>query len=362
MPCPNRAYCVSIGRDDNSRVQVTQTEVETFLATLSDEDDANTRNAYRTALKAFLATKIPIDDNVLRAFDRWLATHTYQPKGHTGKRTPRPHPRKAYAETTRRLYVAALRRFVDYLIAEDQLDEMDVGKAESKLRSLRSRRGAPPYARPTVPAQLSRLIAYYDELEPPDPDQPDAARLHLELLRNRAFMHTLYATGGRVSEVLKVTREQVDDGRWDEALVKGKGNKDRDLLLTSEAMTAIQAYCRARGADPYPALFISHRRGLGRPLTRVSGWAIVKRAAFALGIADASPHKFRHYRGQQLLNEGMPLDMVQAYLGHASPETTRRIYAPTDKAVLKDQLKTYGLVPKDAEEGVKRRGGGSRIS
>ncbi|NJM42584.1 MAG: hypothetical protein HC853_18490 [Anaerolineae bacterium] len=54
----------------------------------------------------------------------------------------------------------------------------------------------------------------------------------------------------------------------------------------------------------------------------------------------------------------MSLDVVQAFLGHASPETTRRIYAPTDKAVLKDQFKTFGLSPNQAEEGAKRRAGG----
>jgi len=53
----------------------------------------------------------------------------------------------------------------------------------------------------------------------------------------------------------------------------------------------------------------------------------------------------------------MSLDRVQAFLGHASPETTRRIYAPTDKAVLKDQFRTYGLSPAHAEEGAKRRVG-----
>lgn len=130
-------------------------------------------------------------------------------------------------------------------------------------------------------------------------------------------------------------------------------------LLTPEAMKAIQMYCRARGADTYEPLFISHRRGLGGRLSRVSGWAIVKRAAQALDMADmASPHKFRHFRGQQLLNEGMTLDVVQAFLGHASPETTRRIYAPTDHAVLKDQSRTFGLPASQAEESAKRRRGG----
>ena len=53
----------------------------------------------------------------------------------------------------------------------------------------------------------------------------------------------------------------------------------------------------------------------------------------------------------------MSLDRVQAFLGHASPETTRRIDVPTDKAVLKDQFRTYDLSPAQAEEGAKRRVG-----
>jgi site-specific recombinase XerD len=349
----------------------TQGDVDAFLDTLLDMDDAktntntNTRAAYATALNVFLSCKLPIDDNVFREFDRRLSRRTYQPRGtkitrKDGKRIALPHPRRGYAQTTRRLYVSALKRFVDYLLAEDVLDDnaLDMGKAQAKLRSLKSWRSAPLYRRPNIAPELARLVTYYDTVEEPDIGESDSERLRLELLRNRAFMQTLYATGGRVSEVLSITRAGVRDGHFDETMLKGKGGKDRDLLLTPEAMRAIQIYCQARGADTYKALFISHRRGLGEPLSRVSGWAIVKRAAQALGMQKtASPHKFRHYRGQQLLNEGMTLDVVQAFLGHASPETTRRIYAPTDKAVLKDQFKTFGLPPSQAEEGAKRRAG-----
>jgi integrase len=57
---------------------------------------------------------------------------------------------------------------------------------------------------------------------------------------------------------------------------------------------------------------------------------------------------FRHLRAQQLLDEGMALDMLQAYLGHADIGTTRRIYAPrTQLSALKDQVNTFG---KSAEE------------
>jgi len=225
-----------------------------------------------------------------------LARHTRQ----SDKKVALSYPKRPYTASTRRLYVAALKRFVDFRIAEDRLDDidMDVGKAEAELRSLRSKRGAAPYHRPAIAPELAWLITYYDDVPLPDPDERDAERLTLEQFRNRALMHTLYASGGRISEVLRMTRAGVRAGRLDEVTVKGKGGKDRDLLLTPESQAAIRDYCRARGMDPYPALFISHRRGLGRPLTRVSGWAIVKRAAHALGLdKEASPHKFRHFRG-----------------------------------------------------------------
>ena len=123
------------------------------------------------------------------------------------------------------------------------------------------------------------------------------------------------------------------------------------LLLTSEAQEKIRAYCNARD-DSYDALFISHRRGLGQALSRVSVWQAVKKATYALGLSKiTSPHSFRHFRATQLLNEGMPLESVQAYLGHSSPETTRKVYAHTHTRVLRDQLNTFGLSPKEASRG-----------
>ena len=83
----------------------------------------------------------------------------------------------------------------------------------------------------------------------------------------------------------------------------------------------------------------------------MSIWRIVKRAAKALGLSKTcSPHMFRHYRATQLLNEGMPLESVQAYLGHSSPQTTRVVYAHTQVAVLRDQLATFGLSPREATQ------------
>jgi integrase/recombinase XerD len=115
-------------------------------------------------------------------------------------------------------------------------------------------------------------------------------------------------------------------------------------------MQAIQAYIAER-QDEHPGLFISHGRGYGKPLGRGTIWAVVKTAAKALGLhKSTSPHSFRHYRATQLLNEGMPLESVQAYLGHQDISTTRKVYAHTKTAVLRDQLATFGRSPTEAVE------------
>jgi len=55
-------------------------------------------------------------------------------------------------------------------------------------------------------------------------------------------------------------------------------------------------------------------------------------------------HAFRHQRAQDLADEGMPMDTIQTYLGHASIETTRSTYAPkTPTHFIEDQIVTFGL-------------------
>mgnify|MGYP002066713061 CR=1 FL=1 len=64
-------------------------------------------------------------------------------------------------------------------------------------------------------------------------------------------------------------------------------------------------------------------------LSVTSAHNIVKKAVNALNLHPSlSAHDFRHFRATQLLREGMPLEVVQEYLGHADVSTTRNVYAP----------------------------------
>jgi len=292
---------------------------------------ANTRYAQRQTTPPAPQYAIrDLRDDILLRFHEWMVDRKYAPQ-------------------TRDNYIAAVKRFLIWLDANDRLPAgFQVGKAVNRLRAARGTRRSAKAGREPDPG-IPRIVTYYDSTPLPSPDSPRDRLERLKLLRARAVVHTLYASAGRVSEVASLTREMVLDGRLSEVRITGKGGKDRMMLLTKDAQNAIAAYCRERD-DHFPGLFISHGRGSGKALGRGTLWAVVKHAAKALGLYQGtSPHAFRHYRAQQLLHEGMDLDVLQAYLGHADISTTRRIYAPyTALEKVRDQLETFGRSAKEA--------------
>jgi site-specific recombinase XerD len=271
---------------------------------------------------------VRLQDDVLEEFYKWL----------TGQYN---------SQQTVRTYLSAVRRFLTWLDARDLL-AFQLGKAQNRLKAAQGKKARFPYKHRQVDPELPRVVTYYDELPLPQGDDLQSQVERLKILRARAIVHTLYASGGRVSEVASLTRDMVLDGRLDEVHLIGKGGQPRLILLTPEAMRAIQAYIAERG-DRYPGLFISHGRSHGQPLGRGTIWAVVKKAVQAMGLHEStSPHSFRHFRATQLLNEGMPLESVQAYLGHQDISTTRKVYAHTKTAVLRDQLATFGRSPTES--------------
>jgi integrase/recombinase XerD len=139
----------------------------------------------------------------------------------------------------------------------------------------------------------------------------------------------LYSTAARLSEVIGLNRGNVDQGRSPYATIMGKGSRPRTIYLREYARRALQVYLAER-RDTNPALFVSHSRNARNArLSATSAHNIIKRAVKALGLHPGlSAHDFRHYRATQLLREGMPLEVVQEFLGHADISTTRGIYAP----------------------------------
>jgi site-specific recombinase XerD len=299
-----------------------------------------TITAYRCALQLAIGWELPLDDDALKAFDYGLSKRSYSRRIKDGGRVKTVKGR--YSATTRQLYVTSLKQFLYWLEAEDLAPAgFNLARCAGKLQASRGKRARAPYQHRSPDQELMAIVEHLDQSPAPSPHARDSQRLTLELLRNRALVHTLRCSGGRIAEVLGLKRFQVQDGRKDEALILGKGGKQRVLFLDRPALSAIARYCGERN-DQFEPLFISHRRGLGQALTPSSAWQIVKRVARALGLRGlASPHMFRHHLAEDMLRSGAPLESVQAVLGHADIGTTRKVYAPADVDQAREAMRRY---------------------
>lgn len=138
-------------------------------------------------------------------------------------------------------------------------------------------------------------------------------------LRDKAMLEFLYSTGARVSEMVSLKKEDLDliSGV---TKVKGKGKKERLLILGEPAVESLKRYIDAR-TDCNKSLFINKREGTlsDRGVRDIINRYIKK---FAL-TQKISPHTFRHSFATHLLNKGADLRSVQELLGHSSIATTQ---------------------------------------
>ncbi len=200
--------------------------------------------------------------------------------------------------------LSALRGLFGYLVAEKH-----VRADPTELLD-------PPRAPKKLPVVLSReeVLALLDA---PDEDTPRG-------LRDAAMLHTMYAAGLRVSELVSLS---LGDVNLETGFVQafGKGGKRRIVPLGAHARRRIERWrleVRARWApDSSRALFVTH---LGKPMTRQGFFALVRRYALVAGITKTiSPHKLRHSFATHLLLGGADLRAVQTMLGHADITTTQ---------------------------------------
>ncbi len=143
-------------------------------------------------------------------------------------------------------------------------------------------------------------------------------------VRDRAMLHTMYAAGLRVSELVNLDLGDLNLGEGFLSAL-GKGNKQRIVPIGEHARVAMVQYLsevRPKWARPASrACFVTAR---GKAMTRQGFWSIVKKYARAAGITkQISPHKLRHSFATHLLAGGADLRSVQTMLGHADISTTQ---------------------------------------
>ena len=157
--------------------------------------------------------------------------------------------------------------------------------------------------------------------------------------RDNLLVKMLKELGVRVSELTNLRLEDIDVVGL-QVEVQGKNNKRRTLPIKSSLASTISSYIsNDRKNNKYsssPYLFVSERSG---KLHRNTVLAVVKKAGKEVGIKECYCHKFRHSLATNMSRNNVPIQVIQAFLGHSEIQTSIDFYVNIDKDQLKQALK-----------------------
>ena len=240
-----------------------------------------------------------------------------------------------YAQSTVEAYTSALRDFAKYfhkppdqlgpehirqfqlhLLVDQKLAANTVKQRMAAVqfffvRTLKRRYLREDFPYPKTPRRLPAVLS-----------QEEVTRLidAAANLSHRAMLMTLYSTGVRRAEMVRLKVSDIDSQRMVIHVHQGKGSKDRDVPLSPKLLETLREYWRWRKPNNY--LFPGNR-GPDVPLTPKAVWYACRGAAQRAGIQKrVGPHTLRHSYATHLLESGADLRTIQLLLGHADIKHT----------------------------------------
>lgn len=236
---------------------------------------------------------------------------------------------------TRNARLAAVRSFFQHVAANDP---EALGVAH-RILAIPLKRAHTEVTHHLTREELDALIAA--------PDQRTARGR-----RDRTLLLFLGRTGARVSEALAVN---VDDLHFDrsrpQVLLRGKGRRERVVPVAADLAGALRALIAEHGLDQQAPIF---QGAHGERMTRFGATHVLRRAVTTATTAQpglagkvVSPHVLRHTLAMTLLQSGVDLLTIQAWLGHSQVATTHR-YAAADVEMMRrglDQAAISGKQP-----------------
>lgn len=166
-------------------------------------------------------------------------------------------------------------------------------------------------------------------------------------IRLNTIINTLYSSGMRISELVNIKLNEIlaairNDEKCSYLIIKGKGGKERLILLNEIAIKSINEYLNVRAkfiANGQESKWLFPGDKFDNPITRQRVGQLMKDLARECGIGEkkVSPHIIRHSFATHLLNSGADIVFIQKMLGHSSISTTQ-IYTHVANEKLKNIL------------------------
>jgi site-specific recombinase XerC len=173
---------------------------------------------------------------------------------------------------------------------------------------------------------------------PRDVSDGDLARLFavIDSLRDRAMFLLMLRCGLRVGEVRNLSMGDLYlysvSGNLPRLWLHGKGDKERVVYLSSQAMTALEAWLEIRPNGKEQATFVNRS---GKRLT-VTGIQLQLAMYCQRAGIWVTCHQLRHTFGRHLVEARVPVTTIQRLLGHARIRTTETYLHISDQQVQAD--------------------------
>lgn len=243
---------------------------------------------------------------------------------------------------TQKLYVAAVRKLAEYCHkSPDQITDEELRQYFLHLSNVRR------VSASTLTVALYGIKFFYEQtlhqprtvldlVRPPSEQKLPVVLSVAEVrqilscvnfLRYRACLGTIYACGLRIQEGVHLQVKDIDAERGVIHIRNGKGGKDRYVPLPAPILKILRRYWVTHHHSVW--IFPSHWGAKGSPAQATKPMTVrgIQRAFQSAlqesGIRkEATVHSLRHSYATHLLEAGVNLRVIQAYLGHASPNST----------------------------------------
>jgi len=218
--------------------------------------------------------------------------------------------------------IFALKRFYSFLISQkviktNPMEKIDIPKSEDTLSITLNT------------DQIEKILKFVSK----------KTNNYIDI-RSNLIIALLYSTGIRVSELISIKTNNIDLAKKNILIdppEKGKSRKERIVFFGEQTREVIEKYLEFRKTHfkhkDTPWLFpSSNTNGF---LSRRRVLQIMHNLAEKIKIDKnlMHPHSFRHAFGNQLLNSGADIRVVQKLLGHSSIITTQKYTEHRDKLI-----------------------------
>ncbi|MBL6868976.1 MAG: tyrosine-type recombinase/integrase [Flavobacteriales bacterium] len=251
-----------------------------------------------------------------------------------------------YSPSTIQTYITCLRYFKNYYykIEIDQLSKDDI--IEYLFHLIKNN-----YSKSTQNQHINAIKFYFEKclgkkreyylIDRPRKEKklPNVlSKNEIQLLFNSTYnlkhltiLAVIYSCGLRVSELINIKINDIDNNRMVIHIRKAKGNKDRQVQLTNQLLELLRKYYKKY--LPLNYLIVGQNGG---KYSTTSIQKIIKNSSLKAGIyKKVTPHTLRHSFATHLLENGTDIRYIQTILGHSDIKTTQ-IYTHVSNAHLKN--------------------------